>query len=150
MLNSHASLVAELSGGMKAFRDALAALGVFDDVVTFTASDFNRTFTPNNTDVSKAGSDHAWGGHALVMGGGVQGGDLYGHFPSLKLGAATGSIDAGTNGRGRWIPDTSVDQYSAVLTKWMGAGSSEIEAIFPNLPRFDDPFATSEANLAFL
>jgi hypothetical protein len=43
-----------------------------------------------------------------------------------------------------------VDQYSAVLTKWMGAGTSDIEAIFPNLPRFDDPFAVSSANLAFL
>jgi len=150
LLTSHANLIAELSGGLKAFRDTLVALGVFDDVVTFTASDFNRTFTPNNTDVSKAGSDHAWGGHALVMGGQVNGGDLYGHFPKFKIGNATDSIDAGTNNRGRWIPDTSVDQYSAVLTKWMGAGTSEIEAIFPNLPRFDDPFATSAANLAFL
>jgi uncharacterized protein (DUF1501 family) len=84
------------------------------------------------------------------MGGQVNGGDIYGHFPKLKIGSTTGSIDAGTNNRGRWIPDTSVDQYSAVLTRWMGAGTNEIEAIFPNLPRFDDPFATSSANLAFL
>jgi hypothetical protein len=32
----------------------------------------------------------------------------------------------------------------------MGAGSSEIETIFPNLPRFDDPFGSSTANLGFL
>jgi hypothetical protein len=43
-----------------------------------------------------------------------------------------------------------VDQYSAVLSRWMGAGTNEIEAIFPNLPRFDDPFAVSSANLGFL
>ncbi len=150
LLTSHASLMAELSGGLKAFRDTLVALGVFRDVVTFTASDFNRTFTPNNTDPTKAGSDHAWGSHALVMGGQVQGGDLYGHFPKFKIGDATGSIDAGNNKRGRWIPDTSVDQYSAVLTRWMGAETSDIEAIFPNLPRFDNPFTVSSTNLAFL
>jgi uncharacterized protein (DUF1501 family) len=150
LLTSHANLMAELSGGLKAFRDTLVELGVFDDVVTFTASDFNRTFTPNSADPARAGSDHAWGGHTLVMGGQVNGGDIYGHYPKLKIGSAAGSIDAGTNNRGRWIPDTSVDQYSAVLTKWMGAGTSDIEAIFPNLPRFDDPFAVSSANLAFL
>jgi uncharacterized protein (DUF1501 family) len=84
------------------------------------------------------------------MGGQVQGGDLYGHFPKFKIGDATGSIDAGNNKRGRWIPDTSVDQYSAVLTRWMGAETSDIEAIFPNLPRFDNPFTVSSTNLAFL
>jgi uncharacterized protein (DUF1501 family) len=83
------------------------------------------------------------------MGGAVNGGDLYGPFPSLKTGAATGSIDAGST-RGRWIPDVAVDQYAAVLTSWMGAGSNEIQAIFPNLPRFDDPFQTTSANLAFI
>ncbi len=150
LLASHASLMSELSTGLKAFRDTLAELGVLNDVVTFTASDFNRTFTPNNTDPAKAGSDHAWGGHALVMGGQVKGGDFYGHFPKFKIGAAAGSIDAGTNLRGRWIPDVSVDQYSAVLAKWMGAGANELEAIFPNLPRFDDPFASSSPNLGFL
>jgi hypothetical protein len=32
----------------------------------------------------------------------------------------------------------------------MGTGSSEMEAIFPNLPRFDDPFAVASTNLGFL
>lgn len=153
MLASHANLMDELATGMKAFHDVLNAPGVnaWNEVVTFTASDFNRTFTPNNTDPAKAGSDHAWGGHALVMGGAVNGGDIYGQFPMLKTGNATGSIDAGkTTTRGRWIPSTSVDQYCSVLTKWLGAGSSELATIFPNLPRFDDPFTTSTANLGFL
>lgn len=149
LLTSHGNLVTELNNSLKAFHDTLQALGVWNDVVTFTASDFNRTLTANNTDVTKAGSDHGWGGHALVMGGAVRGRDLYGHFPTLKTGAVTGSLDAGSS-RGRWIPGTSVDQYSAMLTSWMGAGSNEIGAIFPNLGRFDNPFTQSSANLAFL
>lgn len=148
MLASHSDLMSELSNALKAFRECLVALGVFGDVVTFSVSDFNRTLTPNGLDAN-AGSDHAWGGNAIVMGGAVHGGDIYGHFPSLKTGSQPGSIDAHTN-RGRWIPSVSVDQYSAVLAKWLGAGTSEIEAIFPNLPRFDDPFTSSTPNLAFL
>ena len=150
ILSSHAGLVNELSNAMEAFQTTLEALGVANQVTTFTASDFNRTFTPNNTDAAKAGSDHAWGSHAMVMGGAVRGGDIYGHFPALKIGSATGSIDVGGGNRGRWIPDVSVDQYAAVLTSWMGAGSNELEAIFPNLPRFDDPFSTSSPNLGFI
>jgi uncharacterized protein (DUF1501 family) len=149
LLTSHGNLVTELNNSLKAFHDTLQALNVWDEVVTFTASDFNRTLTANNTDATKAGSDHGWGGHALVMGGAVHGGDLYGHFPTLKTGAVSGSLDAGSS-RGRWIPGTSVDQYSSVLTSWMGAGSNEIGAIFPNLGRFDNPFSQSSANLAFL
>lgn len=149
LLVSHGNLVRELNRSLKAFHDTLQALGVWDDVVTFTASDFNRTFTGNNADPTKSGSDHAWGGHTLVMGGAVRGGDLYGHFPPLKTGSASGSIDAGSS-RGRWIPTTSVDQYSSVLASWMGAGPNDLEAIFPNLGRFDDPFAAASANLGFL
>jgi len=149
LLASHGDLVTELNQSLAAFTVTLKALGVWDNVVTFTASDFNRTFTPNSTDPDKAGSDHAWGSHAIVLGGAVKGGDVFGHFPSLKIGNASGSIDAGTANRGRWIPTTSVDQYSAVLARWFGATTNDLEAIFPNLQRFDDP-TVSSANLDFL
>jgi uncharacterized protein (DUF1501 family) len=145
----HAKLLTELSAALQAFHDALQAAGVWNDVTTFTASDFNRTFTPNSSDPLKTGSDHAWGSHAMVMGGSVRGGNLFGHFPPLKTGSAAGSIDTGS-ARGQWIPDISVDQYSAVLARWMGAGSNELESIFPNLPRFDDPLTVASTNLAFL
>lgn len=147
MLTAHSNLMAELSGALLAFRNTLKdpGLNVFDEVTTFTMSDFNRTLQANGNDAT-AGSDHAWGGHHLIMGGSVNGGDIYGHFPPLKTGAGLDSHSS----RGRFIPETSVDQYAAVLTKWMGAGTNEIEAIFPNLPRFDSPFTVASANLGFL
>lgn len=148
ILESHAELMQELSQSLKAFRDALVASGDWDKVVAFTASDFSRTFTANGTD-NDAGTDHAWGGHAIVMGGSVAGGNLYGHFPPLKLGDHAESFDAHTS-RGRWIPTTAVDQYSAVMAKWMGADSNGMETIFPNLSRFDDPWTSSNANLNFI
>ncbi|MEZ0388455.1 MAG: DUF1501 domain-containing protein [Verrucomicrobium sp.] len=143
----HTGLMNNLNCTLNGFRDALTSMGVFDNVVTFTASDFTRTFTANKTDAS-AGSDHAWGGHALVMGGPVKGQRVYGKFPVLKLGAATNSIDS-TGSSGRWIPSSSVDQYASVLAKWLGVGDPQLANIFPNLSRFDSPYSTA-ANLDFL
>ncbi len=144
----HTGLIHTLSRSLKAFSDALKFLGMWDNVVTFTASDFTRTFTPNRADAT-AGSDHGWGGHALVLGGPVQGGRLYGQFPLLKFGDAPGSMDA-TGNRGRWIPSTAVDQYAAMLGRWFGVDAAHLPLIFPNLGRFDDPFTRTAANLGFL
>ena len=67
---------------MAAFYAATQELGVAQNVTTFTESDFSRTFQPTTAD----GSDHAWGSHHLVMGGAVQGGQIYGAFPTFELG----------------------------------------------------------------
>ena len=143
---AHANLMTELGGGLKAFNDALIALGVNNDVLTVSHSDFTRTFTPNGDDPNTAGSDHGWGGHQIVMGGPVNGGEIFGKFPSLKV----GDDDDTDRNRGRWIPTTSVDQYAAVAAHWLGVGPNELEAIFPNLPRFDDPLTSGTANLGFV
>ncbi len=132
---AHGPLMTELSAALKGFWDSLVALGVENDVTTFTASEFNRTFTPNGED-TQAGADHAWGGHAMIMGGAVDGQKIFGTFPSLVVGAEM-DVD---NSRGRFFPTTSVDQYSAVLAHWLGVDTGGIDAMFPNLGRFDDPF----------
>ncbi|MEM8862493.1 MAG: DUF1501 domain-containing protein [Chloroflexota bacterium] len=143
-IESQAELLVELSTALKAFRDALVAAGEWGNVVSFTASDFARTFSPNAT-----GTDHAWAGHQMVMGGPVEGGNIFGHFPSLKTGDAPGSMDAHRN-RGRFIPSIAVDQYASVIARWFGVQASEMDTIFPNLIRFNDPFVSSEPNLLFL
>ena len=150
MLNDHGNLMGELANALQAFRNTLSdtLIDDFDKVVTFTASDFARTLTPNGTTIND-GSDHAWASHAIVMGGPVIGGNVYGHYPALKTGDSAGSIDSHSS-RGRLIPDISVDQYSAVLGRWFGADANDLTDILPNLPRFDDPLTSSTPNLSFL
>jgi uncharacterized protein (DUF1501 family) len=124
---------------MKAFYDETVAQGIADNVVTFTLSDFARTFKPNGN----LGTDHAWGAHQFIMGGAVRGAEFYGQFANLELGGAQ-DTDSGGGARGRWIPTTAVDQYGATLATWYGVSEADLPAVFPNLSRFSTP------NLGFL
>ncbi len=135
IIGSQASLLAELSQSINAFQNAMTAIGAqysdanFDKRVTsFTASDFGRTFRSNGL-----GSDHGWGSHHLVVGGGVSGRKTYGKWPTLTVG---GPDDVGS---GNWVPTTSVDQFAATLAKWFGVDASNMGTVFPNLKRFSLP-----------
>ena len=128
---THATLLPQVSQAMGAFYTATQEMGVDNNVVTFTESDFSRTFQPSGG--ATLGTDHAWGSHHFIMGGSVKGGQLYGTFPTQALAAASPD-DANT--RGVWIPTTSLDQYGATLSQWFGADPSKLSTIFPNLSNF--------------
>ncbi|MEO7743590.1 MAG: DUF1501 domain-containing protein [Usitatibacter sp.] len=129
------TLLGQLSPALRTFYDATAQLGVASQVTTFTLSDFGRTLQP----ASGAGTDHAWGNHHFILGGAVQGGKMYGTYPTL---ARAGPDDADTSGR--WIPSTSVEQYGATLARWFGVPEASLTMIFPRLSRFPS------SNLGFL
>jgi len=127
----HYSLINNLSRSVRAFRDAMVSLGMWNSVMLFSASDFCRTLTPNKNDAT-GGSDHAWGGHSFVCGGAVKGKQILGQFPDLTV---NGGMDC-TGNRGRWIPSTAVDQKAALIAKWFGVSDSQLTSVFPNLTRF--------------
>ncbi len=131
-LNNQASGLQQLSQALNALFLATQEMGVDQQVMTFTESDFGRTFQPSGG--ATLGTDHAWGSHHFIMGGGVKGGDLYGTFPTL---ATTGPDDANT--RGVWIPTTSLDQYGATLASWFGVSAAGLGQVFPNLTNFTTP-----------
>jgi uncharacterized protein (DUF1501 family) len=113
--------------------------------MTFTVSDFNRTLNPGASG-SNAGSDHAWAGHHLVMGGAVLGGNFYGRptsngtfFPTLVNG---GPDDA--ESRGRFIPSVAIEQYASTLSRWYGLTDIDIPFVFPNINNF------TGSNLGFM
>lgn len=122
-------LLRQLAEGMSAFYNATAEMGIADQVTTFTASEFGRSLQPSGT-----GSDHGWGNHQLIVGGAVQGGDLYGTFPDLSLG---GPDDTGA--RGVLIPSTSLDQFGGTCARWFGVAPEDMPSVFPNLGNFATP-----------
>ncbi|MFK8032187.1 MAG: DUF1501 domain-containing protein [Gammaproteobacteria bacterium] len=128
VIENQAEKLPLISSGLQQFRDALVELDVFNDVTTFTTSDFGRTLTSNGK-----GSDHGWGGHHVVMGGGVNGGQMYGDYPLL---AANSPLDVG---RGIYAPTTSVDEYFAELALWFGVAPSELDQILPGVRSFYSP-----------
>ncbi len=140
ILGAHANLFAELSQSLLTFQRAMEQLGLQNNVTSFTASDFGRTFPSNGV-----GSDHGWGSHHLIVGGAgaanggsVVGGKTYGKFPTLAI---NGPDDTST---GRWIPTTAIDQYFATIATWFGVDNSNLATVFPNLGRFTTP------NLGFM
>lgn len=134
-INTQGNLLLQLSQAMGAFYSATVELGVASQVTTFTLSDFGRTLKP----ASGGGSDHAWGSHHFIMGGGVKGGDFFGTYPNLALSGPDDISD-----EGRWLPSTSVDQYGATLATWYGLAASDLRTVFPNIGRF------GTSNLGFL
>ncbi len=128
VIDNQQVMLGQISEAVAAFYDALAGLGLENQVATFTASDFGRTLTSNGR-----GSDHAWGGNHFVIGGGVRGRRIFGEYPSL---AADNPLDTG---RGRLIPTTSVDEYFAELALWFGVPRSSLPLVIPNVARFFDP-----------
>jgi len=127
-IGAHANLLGSVSQAVNAFYNATVELGVANQVTTFTASDFGRTYSSNGD-----GSDHGWGNHQMVVGGAVKGGDIYGKMPTLTI---NGPDDTG---RGRWIPSTSVDEYGATLARWFGVSDTNMSVAFPNIGRFAKP-----------
>ena len=128
LLNNHSARLSLLSSAIGEFYQAMNELGMSENVTTFTVSDFARTLTSNGF-----GTDHAWGGNALVFGGAVNGGEIYGQYPSLAL---NNELELGN---GVLLPELCTDEYSAELALWLGVDSSELEDIFPNIANFYTP-----------
>ncbi len=138
VLRSMGGQLPGMSAVVTAFYRTLEVLGFGEKVTLFTASDFGRTLTSNG-----AGSDHAWGGNQLVVGGALAGRRVFGQYPELF---EDNALDVG---RGRLIPTTSVDEYFAELALWLGVPKSSLSMVLPNIGTFYD--TTSGGNpLGFL
>ncbi len=110
---------------LAAFYRATVEMNVATSVTSFTQSDFGRTLTSNGD-----GTDHAWGGNQLVIGGAVAGRRIYGRYPLLRI---DGPEDVGG---GRMIPSVSCDQYAATLAAWFGVPDAALAGIAPHLGNF--------------
>jgi len=116
-----------VNNALKGFYDATVELGIADNVTTFTISDFARTVTSNGL-----GSDHAWGGNSIVMGGSVKGGKIYGAYPNMNLVNNAQNVSF----RGNFIPSIATDELYAEMALWYGVSPADLCYVLPNLRNF--------------
>ena len=121
----HSTLLSQLGAAFEYFDQLMITAGLSNQVTLFTASDFGRTLTANSD-----GTDHGWGSHHIVAGGGVAGQNIYGEYPII------GTNQANDVGQGRLIPTTAVEQYGGTLARWMGLSDSQVREVFPNFANF--------------
>ncbi len=125
LIDEHNLRLQTVNAAIGVFYQWLQQLRMENNVTLFTASDFGRTLTSNGD-----GSDHGWGAHHIVLGGAVQGGNIYGSFPQVTF---------NTNddiGQGSLLPTTSVDQYAATLARWFGVPDFRMPDVLPNIGNF--------------
>lgn len=114
-LKRQGDLLRDLSQAMGAFYQSTLDLGIAGRVVTYTDTEFSRTLASN----AKGGSERGWGGHHIVMGGAVIGGQVYGEVPTMAVGTP-GDV----TGSGVWLPAVSHDTYSEAFAGWLGIPSA--------------------------
>ncbi len=142
LIGNHNTTLPQVGETVYRFWREMEAQGLQNQVVLFSASDFERTYGPN----SNKGTDHAWGSNQFIVGSptNINGGDIVGVQPDstdpAKFVSSTKSTRIySTDTRGRIIPSHSVDEYMAELIKWFGDFTdSDLEYILPNYSRFRD------------
>lgn len=127
LLINHGNLMQTVNDALNYFNLVMEEINTTNEVTTFSISDFGRTLTSNGN-----GTDHAWGGNAFIMGGAVNGKDMYGSFPTLALNSDLDLYN------GVLIPTTPADMYLAELAQWFGVSNTDLDIIFPNLSNFYD------------
>jgi uncharacterized protein (DUF1501 family) len=114
----------DLDAALALFEQEMKAQGLWDQVAVVVTSDFGRTLTTN----SGTGSDHAWAGNYMVMGGAVKGGKILGEYPTDLTGSGPLNI-----GRGRLIPTLSWESMLNGVVEWMGVDTEEgLDYCMPN------------------
>jgi uncharacterized protein (DUF1501 family) len=121
-LPTHANLLRELGGALRAFLDDLAAARLADRVAVLVFSEFGRQVREN----ASGGTDHGTAAPVFLAGPGVQSG-LVGTAPNLL--ELTGNA-----------PKMTMDfrrVYAAILEDWLGVPSKDaLGGAFERLPLF--------------
>ena len=121
------NLYTDLAQALLAFYNAMKALGLNENVTSFTMSDFGRVYKGN----AQNGTDHAWGNNHLVMGGALSAKAVYGTYPSTTLGSSDD-----ITGDGRFLPTISQEMYLGPIANWHGVASADMPYVFPNWSTF--------------
>ena len=120
---TQANLYADLAYALAGFYAAMKSLGLQDNVTAFTMSDFGRVYKAN----AQRGTDHAWGGNHLVVGGALKNQTVHGAYPDPVLGGADDPF-----GDGRFVPTIAQEEYIGAIAQWHGVAAADMPYVFPN------------------
>ncbi len=119
-------LLSPIDNAFTALAAELKIQGVWDNTVVITISDFGRTLTSNGQ-----GTDHSWGGNNVILGGGLNGGKIFGQFPITF--APGNSLDLG---RGRQLPTVPWEAVWNGVLQWFGVTDAQMATVLPNAKNF--------------
>lgn len=147
VLPSQINAFSDVDACFSALAEELKAKNVWESVTVVQVSDFGRTLNPNGNE----GTDHAWGGNYIMMGGAVKGGQIPGTYPHVRERAPLNV------GRGRMIPTLPWESVFKLVGDWVGVDEEDYycveddpafdsrtdynpdyDCILPNLKNFDE------------
>jgi uncharacterized protein (DUF1501 family) len=108
----HATLLADVAGGLSEFATALDARGLSDRVLVITTSEFGRRAAQNGS----AGTDHGAAGAQLLLGGGG----------ALAAQTVVGDADLSDLVEGDLRPTIDVRSLYAVALDWLGGPTDDV------------------------
>ncbi|RLA77673.1 MAG: hypothetical protein DRG78_16870, partial [Epsilonproteobacteria bacterium] len=136
-VDTHSKHLRAISLSVSDFYKALEEMGLEENVLLISTSEFGRTMR-NNGD----GTDHGWAGHSFIMCGDTYHEDTNpnGFNGGKVLGKVLEDLDyEGINAytdRARIIPTTSIEQMLAPALDWFGVDEVTMDTVLPNLINF--------------
>jgi uncharacterized protein (DUF1501 family) len=116
---AYVRLMATLNDGLTAFYNDLKNVGLINDTLVLSFSEFGRRVSENGS----AGTDHGAASIMLAMGGRVQGG-LYGSAPSLDPAPSNPTLE--NNGADVHYETDFRSVYAKVIDNWLGGDSAAV------------------------
>jgi uncharacterized protein (DUF1501 family) len=125
----------QLANRLKGMGDGLSTLvnglgDAYKDTVILVMSEFGRTFHENGD----AGTDHGHGNAMWMMGGGVKGGVIQGHWPGLDSDSLYEERDLAVTTDFRTV-------IATVLQQHMLLNDEQLSVVFPAIPQAQTPLS---------
>lgn len=115
------SKLREINAAIDSFVAEMRAQNIWNSVTIVQASEFGRTITSNG-----GGTDHGWGGHYMVLGGGIKGKRILGEYPDDLT--SSGKLNVG---RGRFLPVVSWEAVWNGVLEWYGVPQNKLSRAIP-------------------
>merc|ERR1712032_448484 len=128
MLEGTAQNYKDIDVALDMFVKQMKTLGVWENVVVQSISEFGRTMTSNGQ-----GTDHAYGGNQFIIGGNVRGGIIHGEYPEVRI---NGPQSVSTTGV--MLPSSPWEKLWTPISLWLGVEEAQLDDVMPNLLSFKE------------